>query len=426
MSYNKISIFILFTFLFFMMFSCKTQDKIENQNLAFIYEADKQKINPQFTAFHKNDSISFLIMSIAAEDLLYQRKKGEENFNAKIKVSYKTYLDTDRKTLIDSSSFYTINEVAEVVEKEILAQHEILAPKGGKYFLDITTIDINANETWKSFITIDKSNINSKNNFLIKNIETGNPNVKKFFKVNDDISVSSNIRSANSFFVKFYAREIPLPLPPFVVGNMYFMDYEPDMVFVINKNVEFNDAYLKFDQPGIYHIQIDTARNKDGLTLYCRNDNFPYLKTVNELIEPLRFITGKKEFNDIKMAENQKKALDAFWLKNAGSPERAKRVIKAFYNRVQHSNNYFTSYTEGWKTDKGMVYLIYGTPTSVYMDKNEEYWVYGEENSVNALTFIFTRKAHPFSDNVFILDRSISYKGSWYRAVEAWRHGRIF
>jgi GWxTD domain-containing protein len=422
-SLQKISFLILILFVFQ---ACKTKESLENKNLAFIYYGDKQKLNPQFAAFHKNDSLTHLIFQIQAEDLLYQKAYEEKNFISKGKVSVKIFNDNDRQKLLDSTSFLFSDEIEQVIDKTITQQHEIKVVKGGIYFLEINTTDLNANETHKSFLTIDKSQINSKNNFLVKNTDTNLPENKKYFKVGEDVTIASNIKSADSYFIKYYNQPITLPLPPFVVGSVFNTNFEPELIYQINKNQEYNDVFFKFDKPGIYHFQIDTAKNNDGLTLFCREDDYPKLNTINDLIEPLRYITGKKEFNDIKMASDPKKALDAFWLKNAGSNDRARRIIKAFYNRVKDCNNYFSTYTEGWKTDRGMIFLIYGTPSSVYIDKQEEIWTYGEDNSPNAISFLFTKKYHPLSDNEYVLERTINYKGSWYRAVEAWRHGRIY
>ena len=46
------------------------------------------------------------------------------------------------------------------------------------------------------------------------------------------------------------------------------------------------------------------------------------------------------------------------------SLERAKELIKNYYGRLQHANLFFTSYLEGWKTDRGMIFMIFGERTN--------------------------------------------------------------
>ena len=73
-----------------------------------------------------------------------------------------------------------------------------------------------------------------------------------------------------------------------------------------------------------------------------------------------------------------------------------------------------------------MVYLIYGAPNVIYRTSNSEVWTYGEENNINSLNYTFTKVNNPFTENDFILERSSSYKQSWYVAVDIWRQGRVY
>ena len=126
-----------------------------------------------------------------------------------------------------------------------------------------------------------------------------------------------------------------------------------------------------------------------------------------------------------KKGENIKKNVDNFWLKIGGSPQRAKELIQAYYSRVKYANTFFSSYLEGWKTDRGMCYMIYGEPDIVYKSTSSETWIYGEEGVYSSLSLVFTKVTNPFTNNDFRLNRSTSLKSSWYRSVEFWRQGRI-
>jgi len=122
---------------------------------------------------------------------------------------------------------------------------------------------------------------------------------------------------------------------------------------------------------------------------------------------------------------NKKLAVDNFWLSNCGNTDRAKAALKVYYNRVQNCNIYFTSYTEGWKTDRGLVYIAFGLPNSIYRDSNGETWIYGEEQNYRALTFTFSKVLNPYSDNDYSLNRSENYRNDWFRMIDAWRQGKI-
>jgi hypothetical protein len=80
---------------------------------------------------------------------------------------------------------------------------------------------------------------------------------------------------------------------------------------------------------------------------------------------------------------------------------------------------------EGWKTDRGMIYLIFGAPQDVYKTAVSETWIYGIQGTPNSVTFNFKKMDNKFSENDFFLTRSAYYKDPWYIAVGAWRDGRI-
>jgi NRPS condensation-like uncharacterized protein len=48
-----------------------------------------------------------------------------------------------------------------------------------------------------------------------------------------------------------------------------------------------------------------------------------------------------------------------FWKDCGGSEEKAKELIAIFFRRVNTSNTYFSTTVPGWRTDRGMIYIIY-------------------------------------------------------------------
>lgn len=100
--------------------------------------------------------------------------------------------------------------------------------------------------------------------------------------------------------------------------------------------------------------------------------------------------------------------------------------MKKFYRRVEEANEYFTSYKEGWKTDRGMIYVIFGQPNGLYMKETGENWVYGQDANMSQINCLFGKVDNPFAENDLILQRSQSYRPIWYAAIESWRTGRVF
>ena len=144
------------------------------------------------------------------------------------------------------------------------------------------------------------------------------------------------------------------------------------------------------------------------------------------MVPPMRYISTKKEYDLLLASENQKNDMDKFWREIAGSNDRARTLIREYFKRVESANNYFTSYMEGWKTDRGIIYIIYGIPNIVYKNNNYENWIYGEENNMMSMSFVFHKVNNPITGNDYVLSRSPVFKSSWFRAVDSWRSGRIY
>ena len=100
--------------------------------------------------------------------------------------------------------------------------------------------------------------------------------------------------------------------------------------------------------------------------------------------------------------------------------------MKKYYTRVQDANIIFSSFKEGWKTDRGMMYIVLGPPNKVSKTKFQEIWTYGELNNRNSITFSFVKVINPFTDNDYYLLRNEMLKDIWYQAVDAWRQGKVY
>ncbi|MBI3502257.1 MAG: GWxTD domain-containing protein [Bacteroidetes bacterium] len=412
-----------FSFVILRVSSCSSSGKsASNQNVSNIYKSAQNFLHPKYAVFHKTNTSSELHFKINSKELLYSKQGEKENFTARFSIQYRLISSYETKDIIDSATVL-LTDAFSNSPKDILGKLNFNATFTNSYLLEINFTDLNRNVTSKSFLNIDKQDHSTRQNFLVFSAETKTP----VFRDNIGKEEHVLIRYRNSgvkVFVRYYHREFPLPSPPFSTANMIPFEYRADSLFSLQLN-DNDTTGFNFRKPGFYHIQADT-NTKDGLTLFRFDDDFPYVKKPEHLLQPLRYITSRQEYEAMSSYSNLKTAVDSFWLFAGGSHDRGRELVKKFYNRVQDANEYFSSYLEGWRTDRGLIYIIYGPPNIVYKSSDSENWVYGEENNFNSLTFTFLKVINPFSDSDYRLDRSQVFKTSWFNSVEMWRQGRIY
>jgi GWxTD domain-containing protein len=204
-----------------------------------------------------------------------------------------------------------------------------------------------------------------------------------------------------------------------VEGREAVFQYKPDSIFLVPLFNGESD-WLELPDHGFYHFQKDTSL-RDGFTVFRFPDSYPDLTVANQLWGPLRYITSRKEFDSLMLSQNTKAAVDEFWLKTARTQERALVLLQKYYLHVEEANRYFQSYHEGWKTDRGLIYVVFGKPTYVYRGEGIEEWVYGEPQNRNSLRFTFIKVKNPFTDNDYMLLTSPTFKDPWFITVQSWR-----
>ena len=176
---------------------------------------------------------------------------------------------------------------------------------------------------------------------------------------------------------------------------------------------------------GLYYFMEDTT-DASGIGLVVADKRFPKLTRPEKLIKPVLYMSTSTEISELAQAQDTKKAFDRYWLSlMSGNEEVAKKTLRAYFNRVEEANRLFTSYKEGWKTDKGMIYIVLGAPDRVQRNREREVWVYNRRANVSEINFTFTKKPNQFVEDHYELVRYIEYQPIWYPIVEAWRTGAI-
>jgi GWxTD domain-containing protein len=221
--------------------------------------------------------------------------------------------------------------------------------------------------------------------------------------------------------------EVPhrLPSPPFTRSNDQTDTLQPK----IRSDWKIDDSGWSgyIIQPGINVLGMPNSAGKIDVTQVINgvDFDFPHVRDVRLLIASSRYISSRGEFQRMEESSDPKAALDAFWLNCGNNKESAAELIKIYYSRVEEANRFFSGVVPGWKTDRGMVHIVFGIPDKIRRTNDSEWWLYGEEGSTNAINMRFLRQEHPWDPSFYKLGRSIQYRIPWDRMVTNWRNGRI-
>ena len=384
-------------------------------------EDSKNSLHPQFLIYHNNESTSQLFFQVATEDVLYSRSTINQPFSAKILLEYIVF-QKDHKEIIDSGSILITDQYLKNKKARIDTNFIFNFSKSEEGFLDLRISDINRSREFRKTLSIDKFSESSRQFYMIT--DTSNQILfDDFFFEGQSILIKSHFNNDKLYATK-NKTVFPLSPPPFTKSAQPSF---PDNIS-FTEELNFNSKNIIFyDLPneGFVFFQLDTL-NDLGFTLFNFHNDYPLLKSAEQLIPPLRYLTTKDEFDLLVSSINPKVAVDKYWLSNATSKERARTLIRVFYSRVEFANKLFSCHLEGWKTDRGMISIIFGTPSYTSLVRNSEVWIYGDENNIHSLKFVFDQKPNPFSSNDYVLSRNYSYKNPWYRAVESWRNGKVY
>lgn len=404
--------------------SCSPKRNVPQQNIVVAKETKTNLLNPLYTIYNQSSDSSQIYFKISTKNILYTRKDKLAPYNALLKIHYKLYPYGNSKLIVDSSTIYIKDEVRSKTLKSLTGVINLNTADAKDYLLKITTEDLNRGASIEKKIYIRKSYKHNRQYFLIRNDSSRSPVYSSFINDTSLLLLTSAINKNNNVYFRYYDRDFSLSAPPFASINTKPFNYTPDNTIIKTLDTEGNTTFTP-PESGFIHVQTDTT-TRVGYTLFKFDENYPKIQSIQGLVKPLRYICSTAEYNELLTTSEPKKGVDQFWLSKASSKERARELIKQYYNRVEQANKHFTSHIEGWKTDRGMISIVYGPPTIVRKSGSTETWIYGEENNLIALNFIFSQKDNPFSDNDYKLQRSSTYKTSWYRAVDTWRSGRVF
>lgn len=407
--------YILVIFSLILLAGCFPARRLADQNISSLYTIADNSPLPFYSLYQYSADSLRLYFSIPERTARNDEEETDTNIVYRFHVSL--FSKDDRNTIYDSATYHVRRENFEE-GSELKGSIDLFTGEPSGKTLSVVISNLENGTANEQLFTLTSAYPPGKYHYLLFD-ENQNPITSNHLSTAETFSIGSSIIRDQKIKVRYYSGSFPIAMPPFSILPLQYFNYTADSIF----DISFRDGLtenLRFSRPGIYHITADT-NSRVGYTIFIRDMPFPFITQATQMLEPLRYITSGKEFGTLVAASNPKDAVDQFWINNSGNEMRARKLIREYYRRVEKANYLFTSYHEGWKTDRGMIYIIYGPPTIVQRTETSEIWTYGESRHLLSLTFIFSKVNNPFTGNDYMLERQTNYKTGWYQMVNSWR-----
>ncbi|MER3330063.1 MAG: GWxTD domain-containing protein, partial [Candidatus Kapaibacterium sp.] len=202
--------------------------------------------------------------------------------------------------------------------------------------------------------------------------------------------ISDNIGAINSDFFTFF--EIYNSNEPKKVKITYRLLKKDNVITEgelkeVDVKVGVNQKFLRIDASnlslsGEYIVQViaydlSATEHNDKKVLALTQRSIKHNETlisfleedINKAIKMLRYVATDAELDkiaDAKTDDLKREKLSLFWKELDPSPNTVfNEAMNEYYQRIKYANEQFKSYTEGWLTDMGMVYVVLGPPIQV-------------------------------------------------------------
>lgn len=196
--------------------------------------------------------------------------------------------------------------------------------------------------------------------------------------------VSRNVSELDTFYLFFFVYRNSES--PSISVTSRIKDSRSKEVFDTSETIDItngidiqNRVFIAVPTSGLPldKFKIEVTASSSGYTTSETTDfdnvnvDFPVdLNKIDDAISQLQYIAKTSELDHIKDgktdAEKRKRFVE-FWNSKDPSPStRKNEVMIEYYKRIHYADKHYTTpYTDGWKTDMGMVYIIFGMPDNI-------------------------------------------------------------
>ncbi len=230
-----------------------------------------------------------------------------------------------------------------------------------------------------------------KKKVKIRNFYTGELNISDLILLNLHNLTKQAVKSIREQFPDLLAKSTDFLIAAFEIYNPHqtarlkikysVLDFRNMVIQKDKFNLDSNGLVTKLNIPilkdklsvgnYIIKLQVDDGEKKLEIENVFRTHvaNLPFtIDNLDVAIEQLRYIATRGDIKKIKKAPEGKKQIyfEDYWKKldpTPGTP--TNELMDEYFRRIAFSNAHFSVFRDGWKTDMGWVYIVFGPPNDV-------------------------------------------------------------
>jgi GWxTD domain-containing protein len=113
-------------------------------------------------------------------------------------------------------------------------------------------------------------------------------------------------------------------------------------------------------------ITQENESDSKAMELHIRKPGLSnFINDIDDALDQMRYVITDEEYKRVKKAKRKEreKLFYQFWKDRDPSPRTVmNELMDQYYYRVSYTNEHFASFGPGWKTDMGMIYILFGPP----------------------------------------------------------------
>jgi GWxTD domain-containing protein len=218
----------------------------------------------------------------------------------------------------------------------------------------------------------------------------------------------------NTVHFQFFPVDSTIALPPYIASRKR----RPTTLTQTISEGMWQQGPKTFGQRGILAV----GQPSDKHYFLVADKGFPEPETAAEQLAAMQYLISAVDYRSMRTCPQLSECITKYWLNNCKTTAIGQQQLQRFNERVMWANVLYSDYRNGWQTDRGAVFLLFGEPDMIRLLPDVEYWYYEKAPLYEgeSIEFCFRRQTQHFYPQLFSCERRLGYQNYWMEAALQW------